>query len=206
MTDDIERSLGDLAEEPPPEIVLAAVRAFRYRFIATVAAIIAGAFLLGAIWRVIGPDNIAAEVASLRQPTIVPMLAVAGYDGINVAVTELVWDESTGYLRYVAWDEGSHAEVTVEPMVLTTSTGRTIELFAGSVPALAHFSVPGERDIDRRTSGDWIRFEDADHDPLGPLSLEVQLVISPLEIVLEGGVLEGPFPTLTLRFDGIDLK
>lgn len=65
MMDDIEQALSGLPQEsPPPEIVLAAVRAFRYRTIALVASIVAGALLLGVVWRFVGPENLGAEAGS----------------------------------------------------------------------------------------------------------------------------------------------
>lgn len=207
MTDDIERVLGDLPEEsPPPEIVLAAVRAFRYRAIAAVAAIIAGALLLGVVWRAIGPDNLGVEAASVRLPTTVPILATAEYDGISVAVTELVWDEGTGYLRYVAWDAGVHAEVDLTPVAITTSTGRRIDLESSSIPNLENFTSPEGRSVEQRTTGDWIKFSDPNHDPFGPLSLEIEIMEVPLEIVLNGGELHGPYPTITINYSGADLQ
>ena len=207
MTDDIELVLGDLPEEPPPpEIVLAAVRAFRYRAIATVAAIVAGALLLGVVGRALRPDNLGVEAASLRLPTTVPMLVTADYDGISVAVTELVWDNGTGYLRYLAWDTGNHAEVDLTPVAITTSTGRRIDLELGSSPILENFTSPDRGRVVRRTTGDWVKFDDPDHNPFGPLSLEIEVLDVPLDIVLHGGEIRGPNPTITIHYPGADLQ
>ncbi len=204
--DDVERALRDLPEEsPPPAIVLAAVRTFRYRAIATVAAIIAGVLLLGMVWNAIRPDNLGAEAASARNPTVVPILEVAEYDGIMIEVTEMVWDDGTGYLRFLAWDTGIHAEVMIEPVAITTSEGERIDVRFRTSLCLQNYTVPDGPHIERRTAGGWIKFDDPDHDPWGALSFEIELQVYPLEIVLEGGEL-GPFPTLTIRYEGLDLR
>lgn len=205
--DDVEQALSGLQEEsPPPEIVLAAVRTFRYRAIAVVASIVAAVFVLGVAGRFLGPENLGAEVASLRGATTVPILAEAEYDGIRVTMTELVWREDTGHVRFVAVDNGSHAEVDIEAIALTSSTGRKHDLGPNSIVSVSNFETPQGDRIDRRTDAGWVKFIDPDHDPYGPLSMELQLVEVPLEVVLEGGVVTGPYPTLTIDHEGTELR
>jgi hypothetical protein len=209
MTDEFEQTLRELPPEaPPPEIVLAAVRTFRYRAIASVAAIIAGAFLLGAVWRSVGPDDFGAAAAGIDGGIAVPILETGQADGIEIAVTELVWDEtrSAGFVRYIAHGTGSYAEVDIEPRAVVTSTGVRPEIDIDGNPVLQDYTTRHGERIDRPTAGGWIGFTAVDHDPFGPLTVEFEVRPVPLEIVLDGGTLEGPFPTITITFEGLDSK
>ena len=205
MTDDIERLLAPPPDEPPPpEIVLAAVRAFRYRAIAVVAATIAGFLVLGTGWRALGPDDPGAQAAGVRRPTVVPILQRAEYDGIVVEVTELTWDHDRGrgYLRYLAWDTRSHAEVAIDPAAITASSGLRTDLFQIGPPALQDYtSLDGLR-VERRTTAGWLELVDPSHDPHGPLSIEFAVTVYPLAYVLNPTSFDGPTAILTVEFAG----
>ena len=198
--DDLLRNMPE--ESPPPEIVVAAVRAFRYRAIAVVASAVAimfvAVFLLGRI----GPPDVGADAAAAVRggAEVIPVLVEDEYDGIYVSFSELIVDDDTGYIRFLAWDTKGHAAVDFESVAIEVA-GRRQEFLPMSVPTLSSY-----RDLDGEmreltSTGGWIRFED----PEGikpPVVLEMQLVISPEDVVLYGGELAGPFPTLRLEWEG----
>ncbi|VAW05247.1 hypothetical protein MNBD_ACTINO02-3259 [hydrothermal vent metagenome] len=189
-------------EAPPPEIVLAAVRAFRYRAIAIGASIIAAMFIATFALGKIGPSDVDAEVAAAVRDgaDVVPVLTSAQYDGIFVSFSELVVDGNTGYARLLVWDTKGHAEVDFDVVAIEIA-GQRQEIFSNSIAGLVSY-----RDLDgvlrKRTSdAGWFRFES----PTGikpPVVLEVQLLIVPADVVLHGGNLDGPFPILRLEWSG----
>ncbi len=198
--DDLLRDMPE--ESPPPEIVVAAVRGFRYRAIAVVASIVAIMFVAVFLLGKLGPSDIADDAASAVRggAEVIPVLVEADYDGIYVAFSELVTDGETGYIRFLAWDTKGHAEVDFESVAIEVA-GRRQEFLPMSVPTLSSY-----RDLDGEmreltSTGGWVRFEDPEGiEP--PVVLEMQLVISPEDVVLYGGELTGPFPTLRLEWDG----
>ncbi|VAW09640.1 hypothetical protein MNBD_ACTINO02-755, partial [hydrothermal vent metagenome] len=116
--DDLLRKIPD--ESPPPEIVIAAVRAFRYRAIAVVASIIAAMFIATFALGKVGPSDVDAEVAAAVRDgaDVVPVLTGAQYDGIFVSFSELVVDGNTGYARLLVWDTKGHAEVDFDVVAI----------------------------------------------------------------------------------------
>lgn len=198
--DDLLRNIPE--ESPPPEIVVSAVRGFRYRAIAVVASIIAVTFVAVFLLGRLGPSDDAVNAASAARggAEVIPVLTVAEHDGIYVAFSELVVDGDTGYIRFLAWDTKGHAQVNFEVVAIEIA-GRRQEVFAKSVPTVFSY-----RDLDgelreQTSTGGWVRFESPEG--IGPpVVLEIQLVIEPEDVVLYGGVLAGPFSTLRLEWEG----
>jgi hypothetical protein len=200
---DPDDQLRNIPEEsPPPEIVIAAVRAFRYRAIAFVASIVAITFIAVFLLGRLGLSDVADDAASAVRggADVIPVLVEDEYDGIYVAFSELIIDGDTGYIRFLAWDTKGHAEVDLDVVAFEVA-GRRQEVFSGSVPTLFSY-----RDLDgelreRTSTGGWVRFEDPEG--IGPpVVLEIQLVIVPEDVVLYGGEFSGPFPTLRLEWEG----
>jgi len=189
-------------EAPPAEIVLAAVRAFRYRAIAIVASIIAAMLIATFAVGKIGPSDVDAEVAAAVRDgaDVVPVLTGAQYDGIFVSFSELVVDGNTGYARLLVWDTKGRAEIDFDVVAIEIA-GQRQEIFSNSIANLMSY-----RDLDgvlrKRTSdAGWFRFESSTGIK-PPVALEVQLLIVPEEVVLYGGDLDGPFPILRLEWSG----
>ncbi|MFV1961338.1 MAG: hypothetical protein ACC654_10240 [Acidimicrobiia bacterium] len=198
--DDLLRDIPE--ESPPPEIVIAAVRGFRYRAIAIIASIVATMFVAVFLLGRLGPSDVADDAAAAVRggAEVIPVLVEAEYDGIYVAFSELIVDEDTGYIRFLAWDTKGHAQVNFEVVAIEVA-GRRQEVFAAFVSTVFSYrNLDGEL-REQTSTGDWVWFED----PKGigpPVVLEIQLVIEPVDVVLYGGVLTGPYPTLRLEWDG----
>lgn len=198
--DDLLRNIPE--ESPPPEIVIAAVRGFRYRAIALVASIIAALFITVFLLGRLGPSDVGADAAAAVRggAEVIPVLVEDEYDGIYVAFSELVADGNTGYIRFLAWDTKGHAEVDLDVVAIEVA-GRRQEIFSGSVPTLSSYRDLDDEMRELTSTGGWVRFEDPEGiEP--PVVLEIQLVIWPEDMVLHGGELTGPFPTLRLEWDG----
>ncbi len=202
MTDPEDLLRGFPEESPPPEIVIAAVRAFRYRAIAIGASIIAAMFIATFALGKIGPSDVDAEVAAAMRggADVVPVLTGAQYDGTFVTFSELVIDGNTGYARLLVWDTKGYAEVDFDVVAIEIA-GQRQEILSNSIANLVSY-----RDLDgmlreRTRDAGWFQFES----PTGikpPVALEVQLLIVPEEVVLYGGNLDGPFPILRLEWSG----
>lgn len=198
--DDLLRGIPD--ESPPPEIVVAAVRGFRYRAIAVVTSIIAAVFLATFALGKLGPPDLGTDAAAAIRggADVIPVLATAEYDGIVVTFSEIVIDGDTGYIRLLFRDMKQHGEVTFEVTAIEVA-GQRQEVFGNSLANLFSYRAPGGELQERTSTGGWFRFEN----PNGiapPVVVEVQLLILTEDMVLEGSDVSGPYPTLRLESDG----
>lgn len=105
--EDLLRSMPP--ESPPREVVMAAIRVFRYRAIAGIA--IACALVLSAVILKGALDEdsqLLARIASSRYETggVISVAELADVDGVSVMVWEIVVDDSpTSFVHIQAWDQ-----------------------------------------------------------------------------------------------------
>ncbi len=198
--DDLLREIPD--ESPPPEIVVAAVRAFRYRAIAVVTSIIAAMFLATFALGKLGPPELGAEAAAAIRggADVIPVLATAEYDGIVVTFSEIVIDGDIGYIRFLFRDMKQHGDVDFEVTSIEVA-GQRREVLSNSIANLFSYRIPEGELLERTSAGGWFRFENPDG-IASPVVVEVQLLISTEEMVLNGSDLSGPLPTLRLEWSG----
>jgi hypothetical protein len=150
---DPERLLGELPEEsPPPEIVLAAVRVFRYRALLALVLVIALS-VIGVLLaqRYLGPvttDDLIAAVRHDGGTTTLGLEQEVG--GVHVLLWEIVSDRdvsSTGYLHIEAWDADA---VNIQLRVTSLQVG-------GRVAPAFDFGSSGSCCPSSYES--WVRFE-----------------------------------------------
>jgi hypothetical protein len=125
-----EALLADLPEEsPPPEVVLLAVRAFRYRLMAgvlLVAILGAGAYVLGT--RVLHPETV--EQRACRLPRS-PLGAYASIGDAHVLLAEVAYEyprSDEAYLHFFAWGTNSTKNVYMR-VVEVRIGGRKVRAF-----------------------------------------------------------------------------
>jgi hypothetical protein len=135
---DPERLLGELpVESPPPEIVLAAIRVFRYR--ALLALVLVMAFsVIGVLvaHRYFGPVTTDDVIAAARHSgATYPIALEQDIGGIHVLLWEVVVADvaadrrSTAYLHLQAWDEsGASIQLRVTTLSIQGLAVSTIEL------------------------------------------------------------------------------
>ncbi len=112
MADETERLLRELpAESPPPEIVLAAVRVFRYRAIAVAAlAVMVAVLAVSILPRFLRPTTTDDEVAAVRRDGASQTLALEqDVQGIHVLLWEIVWGKERSFVHLQAWDPQGRA-------------------------------------------------------------------------------------------------
>ena len=135
MTDPIATLEQLPPESPPNEVVLTAVRIFRYRAIATVALLVVGVFALGwALTQLQGAtidSDLARLLADDEAQTIV-LGAADVVDGFRVEAVELVWNEDRGFLQVLvsAPPDAAESEIGVsiaEVRVDGRSAGRNLD-------------------------------------------------------------------------------
>jgi hypothetical protein len=96
-------------ETPPPEVVTAAMRVFRYRALAAVAlacALVLSAIILKA--KVDADARLLERIGAIRYTTggVDHVADVRDLDGLKVVLWEVVVDEApTSYVHVLAWDE-----------------------------------------------------------------------------------------------------
>jgi hypothetical protein len=119
MGDEAEVALAGLPREsPPPEIVLAAVRAFRYRALATVAVLVAAVLVGGWVARsVFGFHPVEVRAAQARYAGGVQSVGAATVvQGVTVMLPEVAFDDrGHAYFQVLAMDaerRGVAIEVT----------------------------------------------------------------------------------------------
>jgi hypothetical protein len=151
--DDPEDLLRGLPEEsPPPEIVLAAVRLFRYRafaFIVIAAGLLAGGLLL--LHRYLSAGTpIEQQVAAMRRGGLVqPIGQEQTAAGVHVLLWEVVWKDGRGFAHYLAWwGEDSGIDVSLrdlsiagQPVALTGGEGEA-SCCPGMAEGWAEFRSP----------------------------------------------------------------
>ena len=177
---DVDQMLRDLPEEsPPPEIVLSAVRSFRYRVIAIVASVVAAALLLVLLQTVLRPDNIGAEAARLGPRGVTPLLVSGDVHSVVVTLVEVIQGDGVGYVHFLVEEGGEEIIVEVEPTEVlispdgenlrqAESVGQSFEV--GGLDQIGGAHYGGTPDA---ASG-WIRFE-GEHEPSGPLAVEFRV-------------------------------
>ncbi len=193
MTDPLDR-LEALGDEPvPAEIVLSAVRLFRYRAIATIGALVAGLLLVGLILTNVTDTGPSAQVAELeREPDSVRVVLGESVEieGIEITLTEVIWHEGTGFVRVVAQETLNgrpEPEVMVDIVSVETEDG-----------AVSSFPESSTLDLDRRhaVAARWIQF-DAAQPPVTYLAVDALVLPVPQEILDEGGELSSEDGTTT---------
>jgi len=206
--DEVDTMLSSLPEEsPPPEIVLSAVRAFRYRAIAVVASLMAGFLILFVVLPSVGPDDLGVRAESLRTRGVTPLLVSAELETARVTLTELVMGDGEGYIHFIVEETGENSvvEVNFESVMISAdgrfarsavAEGQSLEVGAVD-PALGECFVRGPD-----AASGWIRFE-GDHDPDAPLTVVFSLFLVPPEAYETCGYeTEGPPPTLRVEYPG----
>ena len=95
-------------ESPPPEIVMAAIRVFRYRAIAAIAlacALVLSAFVVKG--QIDEDSRLLERIGEIRYTTggVVAVNQLRDVNGVKVMLWEVVVDESdTTYVHALAWD------------------------------------------------------------------------------------------------------
>jgi hypothetical protein len=166
MGDEAEGALASLPREsPPPEIVLAAVRAFRYRALATVAVLVTVVLVGGWVARsVFGFRPVEVRAAQARYSGGVQSLDAASViQGVTVIVPDVAFDgRGHAYFEVLAMDPQRRA-VAID-ITSVRIAGRPAALLDYSGIADAMFSqlwqeveVPGSRlspiEVNVRLSG-----------------------------------------------------
>ena len=171
---DPERMLRELPNEsPPPEIVLAAVRVFRYRAIAVIA--LAFGLTVSGIYaahRFLGPITTDDEVQAVRHGgRTVTIASEQAVSGVHVMFWEVIWKGGKGFAHFQAWDP-QNRNFSVEVRNLTIR-GRPVQVVGGgSVGSCCH------PDTDEA----WVQFAD----PMFPaprISADVAVSIRPEDAV-----------------------
>jgi hypothetical protein len=106
MADPEEALKGLPPESPPPEIVLAAVRVFRYRALAIVALALALVLCGVLVSKRIGVESQFSVQVAIARGTGSSVVAgdVRTVDGFNVVVWDIVGNGKTLYVHLVGWD------------------------------------------------------------------------------------------------------
>jgi hypothetical protein len=169
-------------ESPPEEIVLGAVRLFRYRAIATVTAIVAIAVIGYAVISAVSASDRQQRLDSvLTSPSaqVVALDAVGTVDGIEFRLTESVWDNGVGFVRVIATETRSDRS---EPQV-DIEVGEVRVRFAG-VNGEAVSSVVNQpsltigRSSETRATGSfWVEY--LSESPVGD-TLSVRFIVVPI--------------------------
>ena len=165
---DPEQLLRDLPEQsPPPEIVLAAVRVFRYRAIAVIA--LAFGLTVSGIYaahRFLGPVTTDDEVQAVRHGgqtvTIANEQDVAG---VHVLFWEVIWKAGKGFAHFQAWDP-QNRNFGVEVRNLSVG-GRPVQVVGGGGGgSCCHPDMDEE----------WVQFADPTF-PEAPISADVAVTL-----------------------------
>ncbi len=200
--------LGTLPEEsPPPEIVLSAVRAFRYRAIAALASLVAGLLVLFVVLPSLGTTDLGVKAESLRARGVTPLFVSAALENAKVTLTELVMGDGEGYIHFIVEETGENSVVEFDfENVMISPDGRSVfpaeaegqSFEVGAVdPAIGDYFIGGPD-----AASGWIRFE-GDHDPGGPLVVVFSLFFVPPDAYQTGSYeIEGPPPMLRIEYPG----
>jgi hypothetical protein len=135
---DPERLLGELpVESPPPEIVLAAIRVFRYRALLALVLVTAlsviGVFVAQRYFGPVSTDDVIA--AARHSGGAYPLALERDVGGIHVLLWEVVAADvrggrrTTAYLHLQAWDDfGASIELRVTRLAIQGLAVPTTEL------------------------------------------------------------------------------
>ena len=205
---EVDTILGSLPEEsPPPEIVLSAVRVFRYRAVAAVVSLVAGVLVLFVVLPSFGPKDLGVRAESLRARGVTPLLVSAELETVRVTLTELMMGDGEGYIHFIVEETGENSvvEFSFENVMISPdgislfsaeSEGQGFEVGAVD-PALGEYFVGGPD-----AASGWIRFE-GDHDPEGPLVVVFSVLFVPPEAYQTGSFgFEGVPPVLRVEYPG----
>jgi hypothetical protein len=186
MTDPVQLLTSDAVEDPPQEIVLAAVRQFRYRALLTIAVGLVAvlAFALVAANRPgAGVDNRLEDMLSNPRSTVVAIAGSQVVDGIEWRATETIWLDGVGYVRVLATETQPgrpEPEVNADVLAVRFDGAAGYETINAGV-------VLGRTPGAKTTNGTWVRYE-APEMPAGVLSMDVLMAKLTEEMVTVGGV------------------
>lgn len=183
---DAEKLLGDIGQEsPPPEIVLSAVRAFRYRAIAVISSVILGAVVLLVVLPSLGTKDLGVRAEGLRAAEVTPLFVSAQAAGVKVTLTELLMGSGEGYVHFVVEEVGDGVAEVDFNNVMVSPTGEA--LFPAESSEGQSFTVGSMTSEEAlhfangpNAASGWVHFE-GDHDPTGPLSVLFDVFIVPPE-------------------------
>lgn len=203
---DTEELLSSLPQEsPPPEIVLSAVRGFRYRAIATVSSLLLAALLIFVVLPSLATKDLGVRAEGLHIREVTPLFVSGQAADVKVTLTELIMGSGEGYVHFIIEELGdgvaevSFSNVLISPtgegvFAAESSEGQSFEVgFVDSATATYYADVPDA------VSG-WLRFE-GDHDPNGPLSVLFDVFLVPPE-AFETGAFEGTPVQLRIDYPG----
>lgn len=165
---DPEQLLRELPDEsPPPEIVLAAVRVFRYRAIAVIA--LAFGLTVSGIYaahRFLGPVTTDDEVQAVRHGgETVTIASEQDVSGVHVMFWEVIWKGGKGFAHFQAWDP-QNRNFGVEVRNLTIR-GRAVQVVGGG---------GGGSCCKPDSDEEWVQFADPTF-PAAPISADVAVTI-----------------------------
>lgn len=179
MTDPIE-TLEALPEESPPrEALLASLRLFRYRAIATVLTVLVFVLALAVVARSLGGSGLDDDVRAVLEDDAVEYRAVSGSAMIGavwVSVTEIATSPAGNAVRIVFVDTGTpEREVDLDVLGVRYDNGEFGPNL--SIPSLG-------RNPGRNSTAVWVPLREFD-DPIGA---EIQILVLPIpDTVLEQG-------------------
>ena len=183
MTDPIDELIQTADEPVPQEIVLSAVRLFRYRALATVGGILATVAVLGlalVLSSRTDPEDRGAALAGDREAVHIAVAESEVIGGVRIALTEIVWKDGTGFARITASTEiqPEFPEVMVEVLGVE-ALGET-----SSYPDSSTLDL----DLRHQSAGRWVEFS-APEVPWNDIAVEVLVLPVPREISENGGEL-----------------
>lgn len=198
MTDPVLLLTSDSVEAPPEEIVLGAVRQFRYRTLVTILVGLAGVLALVLIAQrlQVGPIDDDLEALLLnRDATVSAITGSHVVDGVEFRVTESIWADGVGYLRVMATETvADRPEPQVEVQIGNVSVERsqqwTVHDAGGTLGR-----TPGARTTDAW----WVRYQSATP-PSGSVFVEAHIIAFPADFIENGGVLETEVDPVRLEF------
>ncbi len=182
MTDPIDTLRALPPESPPREAVLASLRLFRYRVLATILLVAVAILGLALVARSVGVDRLDADVRDILERDRAEFRPVAGSEQIGpvrVTVTEVATSPAGSAARVLLQHtEGTEREIDVN-LVAIRRGGAVLEPLV-SLPSLG-------RDSGRSTAAVWVPL-DHTQDPIGT-ALEWLVLPIPDSILDEGGEL-----------------
>lgn len=201
MTDPVLLLTSDSVEAPPEEIVLGAVRQFRYRSLVTILVGLAGVLALVLIAQrlQVGPIDDDLETLLLNRDATVS--AIEGshlVDGVEFRVTESIWADGVGYLRIIATEtmpERAEPQLDVAIDNVSVEPGQqwSVNDVGGSLGR-----TPGARTTDAW----WVRYESATP-PSGSIFVSAFVIAFPADIVENGGAFEADIDPVRLEYQVI---
>ncbi len=193
MSSPIEALERQPLESPPEEIVLGAVRLFRYRAIAAVAAIVAVAVVgYAALSAASVSDRQRSldEVLMSREAQIVALDTIGAIDGIEFRLTESVWADGVGFVRVIATETAAdrpEPEVIIEVGDVRVEFAGGIGESTSSVVNQPSATVGRSSDV-MATASFWVQYE-SERPPGDTLSVTFTVIPVPQVFLDSGGEL-----------------